>query len=138
MARPHYDSYRDLAEALRRKARALDLPCHLCGRQIDWDADWRDQWSYTYDHDVPIAAGGDPRGPGKQAHRSCNARRSDQVAYEPVKRPRTTKDWTGGRSDKTAGQARRGFSAAHPRSARNSPGLPTRTPLPRTLPPPHA
>lgn len=99
-ARPHYDTYRDLAEALGRKARALDLPCHLCGRQIDWAADWRDQWSYTYDHDIPIAAGGDPRGPGKQAHRrrSCNARRSDRVGFEPVRRPRTTKDWTGGRS----------------------------------------
>ena len=120
--RPHYDEYKDLAEALRRKARAADLPCHLCSRPIDWDADWRDQWSYTYDHDVPIAAGGDPRGPGKQAHRSCNARRSDRVEFEPVKRPRTTKDW----------------AAAGGRRVRPGPRRGTRTPLPPASPPPHA
>lgn len=93
--RPHYDTYRDLAEALRRKARALGLPCHLCGRQIEWDADWRDPRSYTYDHDVPIAAGGDPRGPGKPAHRSCNSRRNARVDAAPARRPRTTMNWTG-------------------------------------------
>lgn len=126
-ARPHYDEYRDLAEALRRKARAQDLPCHLCGRRIDWDADWRDQWSYTYDHDVPIAAGGDPRGPGKQAHRSCNSRRADRVGFEPVRRPRTTKDWTGG------GESLRSGRTSPPAAARTTP-----TPLPRILPPPQA
>lgn len=131
--RPHYDSYRDLAEALRRKARAADLPCHLCGRRIDWDADWRDQWSYTYDHDVPIVAGGDPRGPGKQAHRSCNSRRSDRVEFEPVTRPRTTKDWTDGR-ELAARRRDVGARGPHPVGVRR----PTPVPLPPAPPPPHA
>lgn len=92
--RPHYDTYKDLAEALRRKARAKDLPCHLCHRRIDWDADWRDSQSYTYDHDVPLVLGGDPRGPGKQAHRGCNSRRNASLAPAPVARPRTSTNWS--------------------------------------------
>ena len=92
MARDNH-VYRDLSEALRRKARRLGLPCHLCGRPIAWDADWRDPQSFTYDHDVPIAAGGDPRGPGKPAHRSCNSRRNARVDHVPTSRPRPSSPW---------------------------------------------
>lgn len=91
--RPHYDTYKDLAEALKRRARALDLPCHLCGRRIDWDADWREPQAYTYDHDVPLVLGGDPRGPGKQSHRSCNSRRNASLESRPKARPRTSTNW---------------------------------------------
>lgn len=49
--------------------------------------------SYTYDHDVPLSRGGNPRGPGKQAHRACNSRRNANVEYEPAGRPRTTTAW---------------------------------------------
>lgn len=61
--------YADLSRALRRKAKREGLPCHICGRPIDFEADWRDPQSFTYDHDTPLARGGSPRGPGKPAHR---------------------------------------------------------------------
>lgn len=90
----HNRAYSDLSKALERKARRLGLPCWICGRPIDWDADWRDPMSYTYDHDVPIAAGGDPRGPGRPAHRACNSRRGDgRREPKTIPPPRTTEPW---------------------------------------------
>ena len=61
--------YADLSQALRRKAKRNDWPCWICGKPIEWEADWRDPMSYTYDHVVAVATGGAVRGAGKPAHR---------------------------------------------------------------------
>lgn len=68
-------AYRDLSQALRRKAKREDLPCWICGMPIDFDAHPSSGMAFTYDHIVPIARGGKLRGPGRPAHRGCNARR---------------------------------------------------------------
>ncbi|MCM3907595.1 HNH endonuclease [Trueperella bernardiae] len=70
-------AYRDLTKALRRKAKAHNLPCWICGQPIDYTADWRSRWSFTADHVIPIALGGNPRGELRPAHRACNSRRGD-------------------------------------------------------------
>ena len=105
----------------RRKLRgwlaAQDLPCHLCGRPIDYDLPARDPWAFEVDELVPVSLGGDPYDPGNvaPAHRICNQRRGNrsveqarrllrgQVACKPEApgagatadqpRPRTTRDW---------------------------------------------
>lgn len=91
--RPHYDKYADLARALMRKAKSGNIPCWICGHAIDFTADWRSPNSYTYDHVVPIALGGSPRGAGRPAHRGCNSRRGANVAYVAPPKPTTTRDW---------------------------------------------
>ncbi|OCW59808.1 hypothetical protein AKG36_08490 [Trueperella bernardiae] len=62
---------------MRRKAKAHNLPCWICGQPIDYTADWRSRWSFTADHVIPIALGGNPRGELRPAHRACNSRRGD-------------------------------------------------------------
>lgn len=97
--RPHYDTYRDLAEALRRKVKADPdrYPCHRCHTRIDTKLDWRHPMSYTYDHDVPLAQGGNPRGPGKPAHRSCNSRRGDDSnSYQHITATNRSNNWLDG------------------------------------------
>lgn len=84
-------TYADLSQALRRHAQLHNVPCWLCGKPIDWDADWRSGDSYTYDHVETIAQGGHMRGQGRPAHRSCNSRRKAGTAN--VTTPTTTRKW---------------------------------------------
>ncbi|WP_311777830.1 HNH endonuclease [Trueperella abortisuis] len=70
-------AYRDLTKALKRKSQRTNAPCWICGQPIDYTADWRSRWSFTADHVIPIAKGGNPRGELRPAHRSCNSRRGD-------------------------------------------------------------
>lgn len=62
-------------DALKKRARAADSPCHLCGGPIDWDADYRDKRAFTADHVMAVGAGGSMHGELLPAHRSCNSRR---------------------------------------------------------------
>lgn len=84
--------YADLSQALRRRARRDNEPCWICGRPIDFDADWRDPLSFTADHVVPIALGGSMRGEMRPCHRSCNSRRSTRDAT-PERRLVTSMEW---------------------------------------------
>lgn len=50
--------------------------CHICGKPIDWDADWKDPMSFVVDHVIPLAKGGeDALSNMRAAHRqrSCNS-----------------------------------------------------------------
>lgn len=72
----------------RRKARAWlkaqGLPCHLCGRAIDYGLQAGDPMSFEVDEIVPVSRGGSPydRGNIAPAHRICNERRGNR----PLKR----------------------------------------------------
>lgn len=83
-------AYRNAASALKRKARRLDLPCHLCGERFDWTLPYYDGGAFTADHLDPIATGGSIVGPLLPAHRSCNARKGDG---QRVQRVPTTRAW---------------------------------------------
>lgn len=97
--RPHNDTYKDKSDALRRKVKAnpTRYPCWLCKQPIDATLHWKHPMSYTYDHDVPIAQGGDPRGAGRPAHRSCNSRRGDGTnIIEHIEATNVSIDWLAG------------------------------------------
>lgn len=64
-------TYRKRAAALKRKR----LPCWVCGRPIDYEADWKSPQAFTADHVKPIAHGGHLYGELRAAHRGCNSRR---------------------------------------------------------------
>ena len=82
-------SFRNAAEALKKKARKQGLPCWLCGREFDWSAHYLSPEGFTADHVVPLARGGHITGPLRPAHRGCNSRRNDErnVAQMPTTRP---------------------------------------------------
>ena len=87
-------AYRDLSQALRRKARAENLPCWLCGRPIDFTAEWKHPMSFTADHVEPLALGGNVRGELRPAHRSCNSRRgAGRPVRAAVQAPVTSRAW---------------------------------------------
>ena len=83
--------YADLRTALRRKAKLNDWPCWICGKPIAWDADWKHPMSFTYDHEEAVAAGGDMRGTGRPAHRSCNSRRG--APRRTITPPTDSREW---------------------------------------------
>lgn len=62
----------------RAKLAAEQAPCHLCGRDIDWEAPHLDPLSFTIDHVVPLAKGGqDIIENIRPAHRRCNLVKGD-------------------------------------------------------------
>lgn len=77
-------------DALRRKARKHNLPCHLCGNRFDWTLDYRHPMAFTADHIDPVGTGGSMTGELAPAHRSCNSRRQTKPLTE-VKKPRIPK-----------------------------------------------
>lgn len=90
-------AYRDLSNALKRKGKRLGLPCWICAHAIDYELPWKHPMSYTYDHIKAVANGGDMRGEGKPAHRSCNSRRgnrADRINPAPVV-ANPTRNWYG-------------------------------------------
>lgn len=65
--------------ALRKRVAAMGLPCHLCGRPIDYSLPAGDPMAYELDEIVPVSKGGDPLDPGNVApsHRCCNKAKGD-------------------------------------------------------------
>lgn len=95
--------------ALRNRVKAMGLPCHLCGREIDYSlTTWidpkdgrvkRHPWSFELDEIVPVSKGGSPFDFDNvaPAHRICNQRRGNKPLR---KRPPsndsalpTSRDW---------------------------------------------
>jgi 5-methylcytosine-specific restriction endonuclease McrA len=70
--------------AARRKVRAWlrgqGLPCHLCGRAIDYSLPAGHPMSFEVDEIVPVSKGGSPidRSNVAPAHRICNERRGNK------------------------------------------------------------
>ncbi len=68
----------------RRKVRAWlkaqALPCHICGRAIDYSLPAGHPMSFEVDEIVPASKGGSPidRGNVAPAHRICNERRGNR------------------------------------------------------------
>ena len=71
----------------RRKVRAWlkaqGLPCHICGRPIDYSLPAGDPMSFEVDEVVPVSRGGSPidRGNVAPAHRICNERRGNKPLH---------------------------------------------------------
>ncbi len=65
---------------VRAWLRAQALPCHLCGRPIDYSLPAGDPWSFEVDEIVPVSKGGSPidRANVAPAHRICNQRRGNK------------------------------------------------------------
>jgi 5-methylcytosine-specific restriction endonuclease McrA len=80
--------YRDLCAWLR----AQQLPCWLCGRDIDYQADPRSGESFTLDHAVPLSKGGVLLDPAnvRAAHRRCNSARGNRTS---VRQARASRRW---------------------------------------------
>lgn len=87
--------YTKRRDALKRQAKANDLPCWLCHRAIDFTLDWKHPMSFTADHVTPVGAGGSMTGELKPAHRSCNSRRQMKTvgALGSLQAPTTSRDW---------------------------------------------
>lgn len=76
-------AYRRKQAALKRRAQREDLPCSSCGLSIDFDAPATDPRSFTADHPIPIANGGDlVRQELAVMCRSCNARKGNHADVE--------------------------------------------------------
>ena len=65
--------------ALRRRVAAKGLPCHLCGKPIDYSLPAGHPMAYELDEIVPVSKGGDPLDPDNTgpAHRICNQRKGN-------------------------------------------------------------
>lgn len=66
---------------IRAWLRAQGLPCHICGRPIDYDLPAGDPMSFEVDEIVPVSRGGSPidRANVAPAHRVCNQRRGNRM-----------------------------------------------------------
>lgn len=87
----------------RRQVRAWlasqGLPCHICGKPIDYSLDWyvdprdgkrkRHPMSFEVDELVPVSLGGSPydRDNLAPAHRICNERRGNKTIRFKTKSP---------------------------------------------------
>lgn len=96
---------------LRARVKAMGLPCHICGRPIDYGLPAGDPWSFEVDeirpvsrwrefgYPSPTACALDPDNVAP-AHRICNERRGNATLQkkriETVREqeaPRTSTDW---------------------------------------------
>jgi 5-methylcytosine-specific restriction endonuclease McrA len=76
-------AYRRKQAALRRRTRTEQIPCWLCGEQIDTTLPATHRMSFTADHYVALNNGGHLlRNDLRPAHRSCNSRRGDAADAE--------------------------------------------------------
>lgn len=63
-------------------------PCHWCGEEIDYDADFRNPLAFQVDHVTPL----NPKNPALRgaetldncvpSHRACNRAKSNKMPYE--------------------------------------------------------
>lgn len=67
-------------DKLRRRVADEGMPCHLCGKAIDYSLPAGHPMSYELDEIVPVSKGGDPldRSNVAPAHRTCNQRRGNR------------------------------------------------------------
>lgn len=94
---PRHEStaYRKRVVAWRRKLEkdpALAV-CWICGEAIDMSLPVLHARSFTLDHLVPLAKGGDVMGEVKPAHRECNSQRGDGRRTKRGATPPTLLDW---------------------------------------------
>lgn len=92
----------------RRKVRAWlkaqGMPCHICGRAIDYSLPSGDPMSFEVDEIVPVSKGGSPidRSNVQPAHRICNQRRGNkelprQRKRMPMRGDKVPRDLTSGK-----------------------------------------
>lgn len=76
-------AYRRAQAALKRRAKAQNVPCSVCGEAIDYDGDPQGRRSFTADHPVALKNGGSLVGQELVVMcRSCNARKGDHGETE--------------------------------------------------------
>ena len=65
---------------LRKQVAAEGMPCHICGRPINYSLPPGDPMSFELDEIIPVSRGGDPldRGNVAPAHRICNQKRGNK------------------------------------------------------------
>lgn len=70
---------------VREWLRSQGLPCHICGRAIDYTLPARHPMSFEVDEVVPVSKGGSPydRANVAPAHRICNERRGNRDLRGP-------------------------------------------------------
>lgn len=75
---------------LRARVRAMGLPCHICGGEIDYSLPAGHPMSFELDELVPVSRGGDPLDPSNiaPAHRICNERRGNRPVGDAKRRAR--------------------------------------------------
>lgn len=70
--------YRTLRAEFRRKCRARELPCWLCGKPIDYELPKQHPESFNLDHAIPVAQrldlAEDPHN-FRASHKACNESR---------------------------------------------------------------
>ncbi|WP_327655711.1 HNH endonuclease [Streptomyces sp. NBC_00483] len=61
--------------------RAQQLPCWLCGHNINYQLHARHPLSFTLDHERPLSRGGDLLDPAnaRAAHRRCNSAKGNRT-----------------------------------------------------------
>lgn len=66
---------------LLRIAKAQDLPCAICGREIDYKLKYPDPMSASADHIIPISKGGHPSDFDNLqiTHLCCNISKSNKI-----------------------------------------------------------
>lgn len=70
---------RDRARAHYRRTRPN---CHICGRPIDWEADYKDPQAFVVDHVIPLTKG------GEDALHNMRAAHRHMPGLTPTSRPR--------------------------------------------------
>jgi len=79
-------AYKRAREQLRRRR----LPCHICGKPIDYDAPKGDPHAFEADHDTAVALGGtDDADNLRASHRSCNSTKRARAHAPILRRSRT-------------------------------------------------
>ncbi len=68
---------------LRKRVKAMGLPCAICGQPIDYDLPALHPMSYELDKIVPVSLGGSEIDPDnvQPAHRICNERKGSRMFY---------------------------------------------------------
>ncbi len=91
-------------DRLRARVASMGLPCHICGRPIDYSLPAGDPMSFELDELVPVsrlppearrAAACDPANVAP-AHRICNERRGNRMPGDPGARGlpvRRSREW---------------------------------------------
>ena len=81
MSRNDRNGYR--RRALRKRVKAMGMPCAICGQPIDYDLPALHPMSYELDEIVPVSLGGSELDPDnvQPAHRICNQRKGNKIFY---------------------------------------------------------